>query len=256
MDNNTLFYEERQNEILKLLKVQKKLLVPELAKRFDVSQATIRNDLNDLAEKGLLTRTHGGAIVCSKTGFEQLTNQKLDSNMDIKKKIAVLAAESVNDGDTIAIDVGSTTYEFANELLGKKDLTVITPDLTIALLLEDSANVILAGGNIRKGHHCCVGAFASDMLDKLAVDKSYLATNGASAAHGFSTPDVSQAEIKRKLIKAGTQVYMLADGSKFEKDCCVSFADYKDIDIVVTDEGLPQAARLELEKSETEILFV
>ncbi len=137
MENKeVLFAEERQSRILKLLKKEHKVLVPQLCELYGVSPATIRNDLNDMESRGLLKRTHGGAILNTKMGFEQNVEQKLTRNSREKEAIAKIAAEYVEDGDAIAIDTGTTTLAFARCLTEKKNLTVITNDLNIAAFLD------------------------------------------------------------------------------------------------------------------------
>ena len=127
-----MFAEERQNQILQLLRRQKKLLVSELCDTFGVSPATIRNDLNDLERQGLLRRTHGGAIAGTKINFEPTSVEKDVANREQKMAIGQAAAELVEEGDTIAVDTGTTTYYLAQALSGKSRLTVVTPDLVIA----------------------------------------------------------------------------------------------------------------------------
>lgn len=232
-----MFAEERQNRILQLLRKQKKLLVNELCETFGVSPATIRNDLNELEKQGLLRRTHGGAIAGTKINFEPTSVEKDVANRERKIAIGRAAAELVEDGDTIAVDTGTTTYYFARALAGKKKLTVVTPDLAIARTLEDSegVSVILAGGQVRRGFSCTVGAIANSVLQSLAVDKAFLATNSVNAAGELCTPDIEQAEVKKNLMKMGNQVILLCDSSKFGTQSFAKFGELRDLDAVVTD---------------------
>ena len=141
MEKEPLFAQERQKEILALLEAEQKVLVPQLCRQFSVSPATIRNDLNDLEARGLLRRTHGGAIP---------TAQKTVRRMAEKQAIAACAAAMVENGETIAIDTGTTTLELARCLLARTGLTVGTNDLKIAALLEEQsdATIILIGGAV------------------------------------------------------------------------------------------------------------
>ena len=151
-----LFAEERKGQILELLRQKSKLLVPELCDYFDVSPATIRNDLRDLENERKLKRTHGGAISLEKTSFELDSRHKEIRNMEQKRQIAACAAKLIEDGDTIILDTGTTTLELAKCLSGKRDLTIVLNDIEIASLLEEStqANLILIGGTLRHGFHC------------------------------------------------------------------------------------------------------
>ena len=145
----TLFAEERQAQILKTLKAEHKVFVPALCELFDVSPVTIRNDLNYMQEKGLLKRTHGGAVLKSKIGYEENVAEKLSKNQRQKEKIAELAVSYVEDGDIIALDTGTTMLAFAKKLTEKKNLTIVTNDLNIAAYFDsnkEDITVILLGG--------------------------------------------------------------------------------------------------------------
>ncbi len=250
MENKeVLFAEERQSRILKLLKKEHKVLVPQLCELYGVSPATIRNDLNDMESRGLLKRTHGGAILNTKMGFEQNVEQKLTRNSREKEAIAKIAAEYVEDGDAIAIDTGTTTLAFARCLTEKKNLTVITNDLNIAAFLdaETDATVILLGGMLRKKHHCTLGSMTLSCIQGLRVDKCFMATNGLTAQHGLSTPDLNHAEVKRCLATCGAQIIVLCDSEKIGQDVFVNVLPAEQADILITDSGADQA---ELERFE------
>lgn len=177
----TLFAEERQAQILKTLKAEHKVFVPALCELFDVSPVTIRNDLNYMQEKGLLKRTHGGAVLKSKIGYEENVAEKLSKNQRQKEKIAELAVSYVEDGDIIALDTGTTMLAFAKKLTEKKNLTIVTNDLNIAAYFDsnkEDITVILLGGVLRKKHGCTLGGMTLNGLEGLRVDKCFLATNG------------------------------------------------------------------------------
>ena len=221
-----LFAEERKGQILELLRQKSKLLVPELCDYFDVSPATIRNDLRDLENERKLKRTHGGAISLEKTSFELDSRHKEIRNMEQKRQIAACAAKLIEDGDTIILDTGTTTLE-------------------IASLLEEftQANLILIGGTLRHGFHCTVGPMAVSYLSELNVDKVFLSSNAVSLDRGFTTPDFNQAEVKKTMIQVASEVIMLSDSSKFGKLSFTQFAALSDIDKLITDKGIdPQAA--------------
>lgn len=258
MDNlkEVIFAEERQSKILDILKTEKKVLVPQLCEIFDVSPVTIRNDLNAMQAKGLLKRTHGGAILESKTGYEENIQEKMTINTESKQLIAELAAEFVSDGDVIAMDTGTTTLALATKLLGKKNLTVVTNDLNIARFFDtngDSVTVVVLGGVLRKKHSCTLGAEATDMLESMKVDVSFIAANGLTAEFGISTPDMGHADVKRKLISAGSQSILLCDSSKIGRNVFVKVADASDIDILVTDIGADNAELSKLAETGIEI---
>ena len=120
-----MFSEERQEAILQLLKRENKLTVQRICEEFNVSPATVRNDLNDMARKDLLIRTHGGAMLRQRVGIELTNQQKQIKNVEEKKRIAQEALTMINDGDTLAIDTGTTTMIFSETLTAKKNLTIL-----------------------------------------------------------------------------------------------------------------------------------
>lgn len=238
-----IFMEERQNKILSMLQSQNKLLVNELCDYFSVSPATIRNDLNQLEQLGLLKRTHGGAISCDvKTGFEQTSIQKSNTNADKKQRIAAYATQFIEDGDIIAIDTGTTTYCLAKMLTDKTDLTVVTNDLQIANLLENFSGitVILAGGILRKGFSCTIGTITNTILSSMNVDKVFFSTNAVDPKGNLCTPDLEQAKTKETLIAMGRKSFLLCDSSKFSSYSFARFGSLKDINTIITDEEIDE----------------
>jgi len=239
-NKSPLFAEERKQKILDLLKEKSKLMVPELCSEFGVSPATIRNDLRELENAGLLKRTHGGAIKVSKTSFELNSYQKKVTNLNEKKAIARIAINYVEDGDTIALDTGTTTLELARLLSSRKNITVVLNDIEIAAYLENEQNidVILIGGSLRKGFHCTVGPIAVRSLQGLYVDKAFMATNGISVKGGITTPNIEQAEVKAAMINMAEEVIVLCDSSKIGNNSFVQVHPITAIDRIITDEGI------------------
>jgi DeoR family fructose operon transcriptional repressor len=237
MKKEQIFVEERKQAILDYVKAAKKAGVGELREKFGVSGATIRNDLRDLEQSRLLVRTHGGAIVQSQARFEPAADDKSDQHSLAKKRIALAELAKIEDGDTLILDTGSTTYQLALLLGARKNITVLTNDLAIASCLEDhpSAAIHLIGGVLRKGFHCTVGNIAESMLRSLTVDKAFMAANAFSMERGASTPDLQQAELKRLMISIATQVIFLVDSSKLGRDSFAGFARSDLIDCFVTD---------------------
>lgn len=240
MSINPIFAEERQNKILSLLRIKNKLLVNDLCEEFSVSTATIRNDLNQLERRGLLKRTHGGAIPCIKTMSEQTSSQKIDANSEQKNKIAESASRFIENGDTIALDTGTTTYALAQLLFNKHNLTVVTADIRIATLLETfpGVSVILAGGELRKGFSCTTGAVTNSIISSFKVDKTFIATNSVDSTGTLSTPDIEQAQVKKGLLKMGNISFLLCDSTKFGKNSFAKFGTIFDIDTIITDSNI------------------
>ena len=237
-EREQMFAHERQKKILSLLRRDKKVFVRDLCELLSVSAVTVRNDLRELEERRALVRTHGGAIPYSNTGFEENTEHKNTKNVAQKQAIAVLAAQYVSDGDTIAIDTGTTAFEFAKALTDKKDLTVVTNDVRVALFLDESsdATVILLGGFLRRGYHCNIGPITEATLGELYMDKCFMATNGLTASAGATTPNADQAVIKRMMVEHSNQAILLCDGDKVGRNSLVSFAPIERLHRIITDE--------------------
>jgi DeoR family fructose operon transcriptional repressor len=253
-----LFVEERKMKILEFIEEHRKATVVELCQQFKVSSATIRNDLRDLEITGLLIRTHGGAMVKTKTGLEPDMSLRKVQHLEEKRRIAEAALGLVEDGDTIILDTGTTTYELARLLGEKRDLTVVTNDLPIALLLEDSdsVRVVVVGGMIRRKFHCTVASSFSGMnaLSNLTVDKAFMAANGFSLEKGASTPDLNHSETKKLMISIAARVILLFDSSKMGRNSFAIFAPPDKIDAVVTD-SLREEERRQMEESGIEVII-
>ena len=237
MAGDALFAEERKINIVEYIQKYRKATVPELCAAFDVSSATIRNDLRELENSGLILRTHGGAMVKSKTGFELTDKQKQAHSSDEKQRIGKFAIGLVEDGDTIILDTGTTTSELAKLLHTKQNINVVTNDYHIASILEDfeTVEVIFMGGTVRKGFHCTVGIPGRDMLNSLSVDKAFMGANSFSFEKGASTPDINHAETKRAMIAIATKIILLCDSTKWGKNSFAQFIDAEKLDVFVTD---------------------
>lgn len=254
--DDKLFTEERRRTILELVGASSKVTVPGLVGRFGVSGATIRADLRALDKRGLLTRTHGGAILKGAAGFEPSSREKEVERLDAKKRAAAAAAELVTEGDTLLIDTGTTTLELARLLRDRFRGTVVTNDWMIARTLEDAekVKVVLLGGTLRRGFHCTVGPDGRGQLARLKVDKAFMGANGFSVEAGATTPDQDQAETKRAMIAAARQVILLCDSSKFGRVSFVQFATLADLDAIALDSASP-ALRTQLTRKGVQVLL-
>ncbi|MFZ7132760.1 MAG: DeoR/GlpR family DNA-binding transcription regulator [Eubacteriales bacterium] len=253
-----MFNEERKQKIIELLQKNNKVTVAELSKIFKVSSATIRNDLRELSDLQLLRRTHGGALSNAKVGIDVDPIENKIKNVEEKTAISNKAIELIEDGDTIIIDSGTTILHLTDLLHVKKNLTVVTNDLLIANKLEEFENIntIIIGGMIRKSYHCSVGALGLDMLSNFVVDKAFMCTNAISPFKGASSPDVNQAEIKKKMISISDKTIFLCDSSKIGKNLFINFAKIDEIDTIVTDSGI-DAKMVEYFKEENiEVIIV
>jgi len=242
MAENSLFVEERKLKIVEFVERHKKATVSELCAHFGVSSATIRNDLRDLESSRAITRTHGGAMVRTKTGLELTSIQKEDQHLDAKRRIAATALEMIEDGDTIILDTGTTTLEIARLLGSRTNVTVVTNDLVIGSVLEPQPGItiVMMGGIIRKNFHCTVSAgdAAAQIISGLVVDKAFMGANGLSISRGATTPDIGTAQTKKLMVSMASSVIVVCDQSKLGRDSFAQFATAGQIDIVVTDSCL------------------
>jgi DeoR family fructose operon transcriptional repressor len=250
-----MFTQERREKICELIADRKTLTVNELCDLLAVSAATIRADLRDLDREGLLLRTHGGAIERSRTSFEQVTSKRGGKNLAAKRAIAQAALPFIEADDTIILDTGTTTRELARCLATIPRLTVVTNDLDIAALLEDSPDVelVLLGGILRKGYRCTFGAEALRALDNLRVDKAFIATNSLSSKVGATTPNLHHAQVKKAMIAIARQVILLCDSSKIGRESFARFATAEQIDLLIT-EQISRSARTAFENHGMEVV--
>ena len=202
-NDDSIFAEERKKLIVDYVNRNTKATVGELCEKFSVSSATIRNDLRELAEHGLLERTHGGALQKSSVNFELNTIQKEVIRVEQKKAIARLALKYIKENSSIALDAGTTCLEVAKLLAPYKELTVVTHDLSIAS----------------------------------CVDVAFIAVNGIHCEKGLSTPQFETGTIKRMLINNAKQVVVLADRDKVNFVAFAKFAELEEADVIITDKG-------------------
>ncbi len=254
-----LFALERRERIVQLLAERSKILVPELCDVFGVSAATIRGDLRDLENDGKLRRTHGGAIPLGQAAFELGTTAKEVERVAEKRRIAALAADFVQDGDTIALDSGTTILEFAKCLANKRNLTVVTNAMDVASFLEANSdvNLILVGGSVRRGFRCTTGPLRLTGLAGLNDDPANMGANAFTVENGFTTPNLDHAEVKKAMLRLATRSVMLMDSSKVGRITFAEFAGLADIDKLITDTGMSTTIQMKLrEENESVEVFV
>lgn len=237
-----LYSEERKQRILEFIDEQSRASVQQLAEFFQVSESTIRRDLTEMEDAGLLKRTHGGAISLTNVNFEPSFSEKETSSKLEKQAIAKKAAELIEEGDTILLDAGTTTLELARELKYFSKLTVITNavNITQELSSHPGIEVIVAGGILRKETLAMVGPMVEQALDMIRVDKLFLATNGFDMEAGLTTPNLIEAATKRKMLKTARRVILLMDNSKVGVISRAKVAEIQEIDEIVIDDAVDQ----------------
>ncbi|CAI8959437.1 DeoR family transcriptional regulator, fructose operon transcriptional repressor [Brevibacillus sp. IT-7CA2] len=237
-----MLQEERQQLILQMLQENQSVRIAELCSRLTVTRETIRRDLYEMEQQGLLKKVHGGAIL-NKTNVEPPYAKRSGLNLAEKEAIAVAAASLVEDGDAIYIDLGTTTQLFAKHLYHKKGITVITNALLVALELSHhpDAKVIMSGGELRAGDLAMSGPIARKSLEGLFVDKAFIGVGGLAAETGFTDYHVGESDIRQLMLTNAKETYALIDHSKINVTAFMKVAELSDIDVVITDEELPQS---------------
>lgn len=237
-----MYSEERKKIILDYIQKYGKASVQELTEVLQVSEATVRRDLKDLEDAKLLKRAHGGALSLQNVNFEPTFGEKKVTFLKEKHAIAKKAVELIDEGDTILLDAGTTTFEVAKELKTFSKLTVITNAINISqeLLSHPGIEVMVIGGMLRKETLAMVGPVAEQSLSMIRVDKLFLAINGLDLEAGLTTPNLIEAATKRKMIKVAKQVILLADHSKVGKVSQARVADIAEVNQVILDNAVAE----------------
>jgi DeoR/GlpR family transcriptional regulator of sugar metabolism len=247
----------RRDKILELLQEDGSAKVLDLAKLFKVTEVTIRQDLEKLEREGLIVREHGGAYIKNVRDQVQAFSIVHQENLDKKEMIASKCMEFIESGDTIILDSGSTTTEVAKKLRGRKDLTVITNALNIALLLgaEPGIEVIVTGGEFKPPTLSLTGQKAADFFKGLHVQKLFLATAGISLKAGLTYPSISDLVVKKAMIDAAEKTYLVADSTKMGKASFASLGALSLIDYIITDAGIDEKHQQVLRDNEIELII-
>jgi len=235
-----LLNEERRRAILAALNRDGRVLVKDLAAHFQVSQITIRKDLEVLQGRGLLHRTHGGALVPSSGALNDPSLQEKEKlHRTEKMRIAQAAVRLVEEGQSILLDSGTTTMAIARALRNFRKLTVITNAVNIAAELANSEiEVILTGGTVRKNSFSLVGPLAEETLRHLSADTLFLGVDGFDTRLGLSTPNLQEANVNRVMVEISRQVVAVCDSSKFGRRSLSTIVPPNAIHHVITDKKI------------------
>lgn len=252
-----MFAEERQRAIVARARTDGRADVAALAKEFGVTAETIRRDLGALEQAGLLRRVHGGAIAVDPPPFELETSRRGTTMAGEKERIAKAALALLPAEGAIFVESGSTTGRLAELLPGDLALTVVTNSVATALTLTrwPAITVMTVGGRVRRRTYTEVDDWALGSLRALRVDVAFLGTNGLSADGGLSTPDPSEAAVKRAALRVARRVVLLADHTKYGNDSVLRYGEVSDVDIVVSDTNLPAPAVKELRAHDVEVVL-
>lgn len=252
-----MYAEERQRAIALRARQDGRVDVTGLASELDVTTETIRRDLMALERRGLLRRVHGGAIPVERLGFEPEVATREGLLTAEKEAIAKRAIEELPEEGSILLDAGTTTLRVAQLIPLERELTIVTNSLPHATLLAALPRVTLhvVGGRLRQRTLATVDEAAQAFVHGIFVDLAIVGTNGISVARGLTTPDRSEAAIKRAFIGSARRAICVADHTKFGVDHFGSFSDLSDLDTIITDSGLDPALIEEIEAAGTRLVI-
>lgn len=253
-----LLIDERRQHILSLIQSDGRVLVGELSRSLGISQLTVRKDLEYLQGKGLVQRTHGGAIrIQSSALFDPTLQEKQKQHFRQKQRIAAAAAGMVKDGQCIMLDSGTTTTAVARALRGFSQLTVITNAVNIAAeLASTDLEVILVGGSLRKNSFSLVGPLAEDVLQEMHADIVFLGVDGFDPEVGVTTPNFLESRVNRAMVKAARRVVAVCDSTKFKRRSLSRIVSPSEIHCVITDRDLPSDIAATLNAQNIEVILV
>ena len=232
--------EQRYEIILDLLREKNSVTVTELKDILNASESTVRRDITALYKAGKLTRVFGGAVALEHTvnAYEPTVAQKVELNIEEKKKIAVYAAALIRPEDFVYLDAGTTTGYMLEHLEGS-GATFVTNGVSHArALAQMGVRVLLIGGELKGSTDAVIGSQAMQMLKNYHFTKGFFGTNGMTQREGFTTPDTSEAIVKSTAMKQCKDVYILTDKSKFGEVSSVTFGGFTDAKILT--EEIPE----------------
>ena len=234
---------QRRLKILEYIREDGHAKVQDLSRLFEVTDVTIRQDLEVLETMGYIQREHGGAFLKDVGSFARTGIIQNQSNLDEKSEIAQKAVSLINDGDCIILDSGSTTTEIARRLREKKDLTVITNALNIAMILGEfhNINLIVTGGEFKAPTLSLTGKIAADSFKDLHAKKLFLATAGISSSLMLTYPSISDLIVKEAMIKSSEEIYLVADSSKLDKSALACLGPITLAQTFITDHNISQS---------------
>ncbi|PRR70439.1 DeoR/GlpR family DNA-binding transcription regulator [Neomoorella humiferrea] len=239
--------EDRRREIIRHLEDYGIVKVTELSNLFQVTEETIRRDLERLEAEGYLKRTHGGAVKIASTQEETAFHIRNMRNRYEKQLIGRKAAELVQPGDVIAVDASTTALQFVNFIKDKKDLVVITHALKVVMALAGNADitVICTGGTLHSRTFSFVGPLVENALASYNIKKAFISCKGVTLEEGITESTEVQARVKAEMVRGAKEIILLADHDKFGTAALATVAPVKAVHKLITDMGTPEE---ELEK--------
>ena len=228
---------ERRNLILERLQEEKKVVVSELSELYDVSEETIRRDLDKLEKEVIASKTYGGAVLVENNNVDMPFSVRQKRNMQGKQIIAGIIQELIQDGDHIIVDPSTTAVSIVNALKGKKELTIVTNSIEVLMELSDVSgwDVISTGGTLKENYLALVGPKALEGIHSFNADKVILSCKGIDMVKGITDANEMFSQVKKAMLHSAKQKILAVDYTKFEEVAFSKICDVTDLDMVVTD---------------------
>lgn len=247
--------EERRNKLLEVVRSRGFASLLDLAREFEVSESTIRRDLDQLEENGAARRTHGGVFYTGASPKLPHFEERQPAQWDKKQRIAERAAALIQDGETILLDGGTTTYEVAQRLVGRP-LQIVTNSLPVANLFASSAttDLVLIGGYVYPRTGVSLGPYANEMLSRVGVQRTVLSVAGITE-RGFHNSNLLLVETERAMMRAADQVIVVADSSKFGHQSLAHLCELSEVDRLVVDGEISNIWRQRVSEADVELII-
>ncbi len=251
-----LLKEERLRMTLEALREQGKVTVPELSSLFGVSEITIRRDLNELAQQGLVRRAHGGAVFPVEAPPEPPVIQRMQENRDLKIRIARAVARLINPGDTIFLSSGSTTTYVARQLVDRKNLTVVTNSISVAteLAIAEGITVVVLGGMLRASELSMVGHITEQALREVRIDKVIIGMRAVSPQAGLTNDYLPEVMTDRAILQVASEIILAVDHTKLGKTASAYVASIDRITKLVTNREADPALLAQIRQMGIEVI--
>ncbi|MFN7224681.1 MAG: DeoR/GlpR family DNA-binding transcription regulator [Paracoccaceae bacterium] len=232
----------RQTGILEIARQEGRVVVEDLAQRFDVTLQTIRRDLTELAEAGHLDRVHGGAVPrigVANIGYEARRRM----NEQAKTAIARSCAMMIPDNSSMILNLGTTTEAVARELIHHRNITVVTNNMNVAniLVANPGCEIMVAGGALRRSDGGLVGELTTQFIEQFKVDYAIIGTSALDRDGDLLDFDLAEVRVSRAIIRQARQSFLVTDHTKLGRSAPARIASLSELDAVFTDESLPDS---------------
>ena len=228
---------ERRNLILEKLQEEKRVVVSELSQLYNVSEETIRRDLDKLEKEGLATKSYGGAVINEDVSIDLPFNVRKNQNVAGKQKMAEIVASLIHDGEHLFLDASTTAVFVAKALKEKERLTVITNTMEILLELADVSgwNIISTGGVVKEGYLACLGSRTEEVIRSYFVDTVVFSCKALDMSWGIMESQEAFGSAKKAMIASGRRRILVVDSTKFDQTAFSVAGKLRDVEMIVTD---------------------